>query len=266
VRSYYHVFLTGVQSSLVYRWNVGLRALFSMVHLVFVVTLWTAAFQGNETIGGFSLNQTLTYFITTFYFSFLIVAWSEDYQIAEEIRNGTVNQFLLKPIDYFSYRLSLFLSARFSTGAIALLPLLITLPLYDQFLTYPTEGWRIPVLLAAMLQAALLQFLVAYCYGLLAFWFLEIQGFVILSLAIETLLSGQMFPLDLVPAPFDVIVNYLPFAYMMYFPAAIATGRIEGWEQAVSGLCVQGVWVVLLYLLARLAWKRGLLRHTAVGG
>jgi ABC-2 type transport system permease protein len=266
MRSYFHVFLTGIQSNLVYRWNVGMRAAFALIHLVFVVTLWTAAFQGRDEIGGFTLNQTLTYFLTIFYFNFLIVAWSEDYQIAEEIRNGTINQFLLKPIDYFTYRLSLFASARIVTGVIAVVPLLLASPLFGGYLEFPDDTWRWLLLPLALLLSAMLQFLIAYCYGMLAFWFLEIQGVVILSLAIETLLSGQLFPLDLIPGPLGDVVAYLPFAYLMYFPAALATGRIPELSGALVGIGVQVFWVFAIYGLARLMWRRGLLRHTAVGG
>ena len=79
----------------------------------------------------------------------------------------------------------------------------------------------------ALLLAAMLQFTLAFCFGLLAFWFLEIQGFVILSFAAETLLSGQIFPLDLLPPSLFHAAQLLPFYYMMYFPAAILTGRID---------------------------------------
>ena len=55
--------------------------------------------------------------------------------------------------------------------------------------------------LPAMALSAMVQFSIAYCFGLLTFWFLEIQGFVILSMAVEATLGGQMFPLDLMPEP-----------------------------------------------------------------
>ncbi|HEX2099712.1 MAG TPA: hypothetical protein VHF69_03555, partial [Candidatus Synoicihabitans sp.] len=92
---YRHVFLVGLQSNLVYRWNFGLRALFSLVHLSFVFILWGAAFKGQTEIGGFSLAQTISYFLALLVLQFFISAFSEDYQISEEIRNGLINQFLL---------------------------------------------------------------------------------------------------------------------------------------------------------------------------
>ena len=51
----------------------------------------------------------------------------------------------------------------------------------------------------------------------------------------------------------------------MYFPAAILTGRIA--RAAVApGLILQAAWLVILLGVAQLLWRRGLRRHTAVGG
>ena len=110
------------------------------------------------------------------------------------------------------------------------------------------------------------RFSIAFCFGMLTFWFLEIQGFVILSMAIETVLGGQMFPLDLLPAWAYSIAKCLPFYYQMYFPAAIFTGRITDVSVILQGYAIQAIWVVVLLLINQALWTRGLRRHTAVGG
>lgn len=262
---YRHAFLIGLQSNIVYRWNFGIRALFSLFHLAFVFILWGAAYQGQTQIGGFDLNQTLTYFIVILVMQFFIGAFNEDYQISEEIRNGLINQFLLKPINYYLYRFSIFVAARMVSGLLALVPVLIALPLLKSHIVLPDEFWRLALGLPAMLMAALIQFTIAYIFGLLTFWFLEIQSFIILSLAIETMLGGQMFPLDLMPAWFFRISQWLPYYYQMYFPTAIFTGRLDQ-ASALNGLAIQSFWVVALLVLAQFLWSRGLRRHTAVGG
>lgn len=262
---YRHAFLVGLQSSLVYRWNFGIRAIFSLVHLAYVFILWGAAFKGQTTIGGFNLAQTLTYFITLLILQFFISAFNEDYQISEEIRNGLINQFLLKPINYFLYRFSIFISARLVSGLLALIPLLVLLPFLREYISYPAEGARYLVAVPALVMSAVIQFTIAYCFGLLTFWFLEIQSFIILSMAIEMMLGGQIFPLDLLPGGFFEISRYLPYYYQMYFPAAILTGRIDV-AVAVPGLAIQAFWMLVLLGVAEVLWRRGLRRHTAVGG
>ena len=116
-----------------------------------------------------------------------------------------------------------------------------------------------------MALTALIQFSIAYCFGMLAFWFLEIQGFVILSMAVETVLGGQFFPLDLLPPAVFRAVSYLPFYYQAYFPTAILTGRI-GLAAAARGLAIQALWAAVLVCVAEAVWRRGLRRHTAAGG
>ncbi|MBC7365901.1 MAG: ABC-2 family transporter protein [Undibacterium sp.] len=262
---YRQSFLIGLQSNLVYRLNFAVRGFFSLFHLAVVFILWGAAFAHTPTIGGFSFGQTLTYFLVMLVMQFFVGAFNEDYQISEEIRNGLINQFILKPINYFLYRFSIFAAARMVTGALILIPLLLALPLLRDYLTLPSEWWRYALVPPAMVLSALIQFSIAYCFGLLTFWFLEIQGFVILSMAIESLLGGQMFPLDLLPAWLFRIAQFLPFYYQTYFPTAILTGRIE-LAAAIHGFGLQLLWVLLLLALNQLLWHRGLRRHTAVGG
>jgi len=213
-----------------------------------------------------NFGQTLAYFVLLILLQYFIGAFDEDYQISEEIRNGLINQFLLKPINYYLYRLTVFLSARAVSGVLVFIPLLVIYPLIRSHLTFPGGAWRLLLGVPALGLAALIQFTLAYCFGLLAFWFLEIQGFVILSYAAETLLSGQIFPLDLLPPALFKAAQLLPFYYMMYFPAAIVTGRINDPVTAMQGLAVQVVWVGLFLLIARFVWLTGLRKHTAVGG
>jgi ABC-2 type transport system permease protein len=265
LNKYRHAFLIGLQSNLVYRWNFAVRGFFSLFHLAVVFILWGAAFAGSADIGGFSLNQTMTYFITLLVLQFFISAFNEDYQISEDIRNGLINQFLLKPINYFGYRFSIFIAARLVSGALVLIPLAVALPVLYDSLTFPAEPWRIAAGVPAMLLSAMIQFSIAYCFGLLTFWFLEIQGFVILSMAVETILGGQMFPLDLLPDWAYALAQWLPFYYQMYFPAAILTGRI-GLPEIQQGFMIQSAWVVILLIFNQWLWARGLRRHTAVGG
>jgi viologen exporter family transport system permease protein len=265
LNKYRHVFLVGLQNNIVYRWNFLVRGFFSLVRLTVVLILWGAVYAGSKVIGGFDVRQTFTYFVVLIAMQFMVGAFNEDYQIGEEIRNGLINQFLLKPIDYYAYRFTVFASARVVSGLLILGPLLLVFPLLHTYLVFPTELWRVVLVGPALILAALLQFTLAYCFGLLAFWFLEIQGFVILSYAAETMLSGQVFPLDLLPPGLFHVAQLLPFYYMMYFPAGILTGRITE-AAALHGFVFQGIWVALLVTAAHFIWVNGLRKHTAVGG
>ena len=266
LNKYRSVFTVGLQSNLVYRANFAIRGFFSFFHLIVVFILWGAAYSGNASIGGFNFSQTFTYFVALIVVQFMIGAFNEDYQISEEIRNGMINQFLLKPVDYFAYRFSIYLSARLVTGLLILLPVVVSYPLLKDHLVLPTDLWRLAVGVPALLMSALIQFGIAYCFGVLSFWFLEIQGFVVLSMAFESMLGGQIFPLDLLPNWLFTASAALPYYYQMYFPVAIFTGRINDPAVAVAMLQIQLFWVVVILTIGRVLWHRGLRLHTAVGG
>ena len=266
LNKYRAAFSVGLQSNLVYRVNFGIRGFFSFFHLIVVFILWSSAYAGNPLIGGFTFAQTFTYFTALIVVQFMIGAFNEDYQISEEIRNGLINQFLLKPVNYFAYRFSIYVSARLVTGLLILLPLLFLFPLLKDHLTIPLDGWRLAVGLPALVMSALIQFGIAYCFGMMSFWLLEIQGLVILSMAIESVLGGQIFPLDLLPDWLFRLSQYLPYYYQMYFPVAIFTGRLNDPAAAVAGLGLQACWVVIILALGEFLWRRGLRLHTAVGG
>lgn len=263
---YRHAFLLGLQSNIVYRWNFLIRAAFSFFQLVIVFILWGAVFAGSGTIGGFDLAATITYFVVLIVLQFFIGAFNEDYLISEEIRNGLINQFLLKPVNYFLYRFSIYASARLVTGLLILIPVVVTYPLLYKHLTLPHEWWRFALAVPALFMSALIQFGIAYCFGLLSFWFLEIQGFVILSMAVESMLGGQIFPLDLLPNWLFNASAGLPYFYQMYFPVALLTGRISGLDTVLSMMAIQAFWVVVILLTCQVLWRRGLRLHTAVGG
>lgn len=266
LNKYRTVFTVGLQSNLVYRVNFGVRGFFSFFHLIVVFILWSAAYGGKTEINGFSFAQTFTYFVTVIVVQFFIGAFNEDYQISEEIRNGLINQFLTKPVNYFAYRFSIYLSARLVTGLLILLPLLVVLPLIHQHLALPHDWWRYAIAVPALVMSGLIQFGIAYIFGLMSFWFLEIQGLVILSMAIESLLGGQIFPLDLLPRWLFDLSSGLPYFYQMYFPVALLTGRLS--DPAVIGhmLVIQAFWVAVILVAGQILWRRGLRLHTAVGG
>ena len=225
LNKYRAVFSVGLQSNLVYRVNFAIRGFFSFFHLIVVFILWTAAYTGSPVIGGFNFAQTFTYFVALIVVQFMIGAFNEDYQISEDIRNGLINQFLLKPVNYFAYRFSIYLSARLVTGLLILLPVIVTYPLLKDYLVVPPELWRLTLGLPALAMSALIQFGIAYCFGLMSFWFLEIQGLVILSMAIEsvlvqvTALPSAVMPLIPVPN-----VRVCPIA-VTPVPLMVAAGK-----------------------------------------
>jgi len=107
-----------------------------------------------------------------------------------------------------------------------------------------------------------------YCIGLIGFWFLEVTSLMFIYMLMNFLLSGHMFPLELLPSePFNIrgFVDFLPFKYLAYFPAAVFLGKVSGAEM-YQGLAVEIGWVVFFLVLSRILWWRGVQRYSGFGG
>jgi ABC-2 type transport system permease protein len=259
------IFNLGVQSNLIYRWNFLLRVLVSFVPLLGSVFLWNAVFAGQHAFAGYTFKSMVAYFITLIMVDTLTGATEDDFQIAEDIRDGRINTLLLKPIDYRLYRFHLYASARIVNAAFALVPLGIAMI----WLGYYYEGlpWLInlPLALLATAGAALIQFLICFTLGMIAFWILDIGSITFIFYSVEFLLGGHIFPVDAFPAWLQAICLRLPFAYEIYFPAAILIGHVHG--QALAwGFIWQWAWIGFFFVLSGILWKRGLRAYTAVGG
>src|SRR5271154_7355433 len=117
------IFSLGVQSNLIYRWNFLLRVMVSFVPLLGSVFLWNAVFSGGKGFAGYTFTSMVAYFITMILLDTLTVPNEDDFQIAEDIRDGRINTLLLKPLSYRLYRFHLFAAARIVHATFAVVPL-----------------------------------------------------------------------------------------------------------------------------------------------
>ncbi len=95
--------------------------------------------------------------------------------------------------------------------------------------------------------------------GMLAFWFLEISGFLFVVMMLEFFMSGQLIPLNILPAYLHSVLFFSPFGYEGYWPCVILMGKVPE-NQLLQVLLVGFVWVGIFYGLSRLMWKLGLKR------
>ena len=119
------VFSIGLQLQLAYRWNYLLRALFSAMPLLVSWVFWGAVFEGKSTVGSYTLASLLTYYAVLLIVESVSSPADDDFQISREIREGTLNSILLRPLPYGLYRAALFLSGRCAYLVAAAIPVLL---------------------------------------------------------------------------------------------------------------------------------------------
>ena len=265
---YLHVLNIGIQNTLVYRFNFLFRAVFGLIPLAATIMLWRAVYDGKttgNTVAGYTLAGMISYYLIVTLVDALTAVNEDDWQIAADIKDGNINQFLLKPIDYLYYRLSLFFAGRLIYVLVAAIPLLVFIFLQREYFVLPESPGIFFIFCFSTILTGLLQFFMSYTMALLAFWVLEVSTFIFILFAFEYIAGGHLFPLDILPPALAAALNYTPFPYQMFFPVSIYLGRTSG-DELWRGLAIQLAWVLIFYCVARLAWRRGIRKYTAVGG
>jgi ABC-2 type transport system permease protein len=263
---YARVFSAGLQNTFVYRWNFILRSLFGIVPLIGTIFLWNAMYGGDaaKELSGYTFSALIMYFATVVFVENLVTPTEDEWQIAADIRDGRLSALLLKPVNYLFYRFTLYASYRMLYTVIILPGVLLIFFFLRQYIDLPDHAstWIAFAFSAAM--AGLIQFLIAYALAMLAFWLLEISTVVFIVMSFEYFLSGQIFPLDMLPPWLARTLWWTPFPYELYFPVQIFMSRVHGaalWQ----GLAAQAAWVVIMYVLATSLWRAGLRKYQAVG-
>ncbi|MFH1895975.1 MAG: ABC-2 family transporter protein, partial [bacterium] len=118
--------------------------------------------------------------------------------------------------------------------------------------------------LVSLALGALVNLYVYSLVGCIAFWTVNVWGIVSIYGRMADILGGSLFPLDFLPSKVGTLVGLLPFKYMHYAPISIYLGKAD--INAAFGIIgIQIFWVLVLSLLYKWVWGRGLKKYDAVG-
>jgi ABC-2 type transport system permease protein len=266
MKKYWHVIKIGIQNTLVYRFNFFVRSGFSLVPLVATILLWRTIYsQSPGTVSGYTLDGMISYYLLITVVDALTNVNEDDWQIAGDIKDGNISQFLLKPIDYLTYRLCLFVSGRMVFATLSILPVGLFIFYWRARMVALPDLSTLGVFLVSTAMTAMLQFLISFTLALLAFWLLEVSTIIFIVFAFEFIAGGHLFPLNILPPALSKVLSYTPFPYQLFFPVSIYLGQTRG-ADLWRGLALQAAWVAVFYILARLVWSRGIRKYAAVGG
>jgi ABC-2 type transport system permease protein len=268
VKKYLHVFTIGLQNTMAYRFNFFTRILFGFIPLMGTILLWKTIYAGKaegSSISGYTLQGMISYYLVITIVDAFTAVSEDDWQIAADIKDGNISQFLLKPLNYLTYRFTLFLSGRAVYTLVALVPVGIFLICYRSSFYIPVHGSTFGWFAISICLTAAMQFFLSYAMALLAFWVAEVSTFIFILYAFEYLAGGHVFPLSLLPPAIVQVLNFTPFPFQLFFPVSIYLEQISGAELG-RGLAIQALWVFVLYGVARWTWSRGIRKYSAVGG
>lgn len=251
------ILLTHYAYMLEYRAEIFLWALSNSLPII-LMGVWIEASQK----GNFSLSSTdfARYFFSVFLvrqFTTIWVIW----EFEREILEGKLSFRLLQPLDPVWHHVARHLAEKMTR-----IPLIILF--CGLFLVlYPAAAW-IPsisnILLAALAiaMAFVLRFSIQYTIAMLAFWTERASAIEQFWSLFYIFLSGAIAPLEVFPDTVREIVQWTPFPYTMYFPAALLMGLPVNFGQSI--VAILG-WTIFFILVNRWLWRKGLKQYSGMG-
>lgn len=257
-----------IQSNMTYKLNFIMSICGGVIKTIVTYYLWKAIFKSSSqsTLNGFTLDDMVMYIIVSFITSRLITN-SIDFQIGEEVKQGSIAMNLIKPIDYHA---KLFFEA---LGKLLQELLFFVLPMgtFIILIKYATIGHQPLSLLSLLLYfvsmflSFCILFLINVSFGLIAFYTTNIWGVTYIKFAITRFLSGELIPIVFFPFWVQNILKFMPFTSLNYSPVMICLGKM-GLKQNINLLLLQIVWIALLFISSRWVWHKAIRRLTILGG
>jgi ABC-2 type transport system permease protein len=263
-----------LEERLVYRGDFWLGTLMRFLPIVTQVFLWGAVFAGmgaaadaagSGQIAGYNYHDMVAYYLLAMVGRAFSSMPGLASGIARQIRDGEIKKYLVQPIDLIGFLFLTRVAHKLVYYGVALVPFAIAFFLFRGYFS----GWPPVDVLAAFAISLVLSFLLGFfleaTIGMIGFWTLEISSLLWIYMLFNFFLSGHMFPLTILPSPWDTIALAIPLQYLAFFPAAVFLEKVTGptlWQ----GLAIQAAWVVFFIVTCRVAFNRGVKRYSAFGG
>ncbi len=266
VRVKWLILKTAMEERLVYRGDFAFATLVRFLPIITQIFLWNAIFAGHNDgeLNGYTYANMVAYYLLVMVARAFSSMPGLANGIALSVRDGSVRKYLIQPVDMLDYLFWHRIAHKLVYYAVAIGPFLLVFWLCRDYLPDWPEPKVTVAWICSLLMAFLAGFLIESLIGLISFWFLEVSSLIFIYMMMNYFLSGHMIPLEWI-SEWIPWVNYLPFKYLAYFPAAILLGRIPP-DTLVTELMIQASWIVILLVANRMAFHYGVRRYGAFGG
>jgi ABC-2 type transport system permease protein len=262
VRKWRAIFSIYFQDGLAYRASGLIWILTDLVTAVTMPLVWAKAGSKTGTIAGFSTSDFVLYYLCLLLLGSFVtshIMW----ELAMEIKEGQFTNMLVRPVSFYQFTFLRNLSWRIIRTTLFLPFFLVLIWAYRDFLhgAHVYLGWEFWV---SLICGHLVSFTVVMMMSMIALFTQEAMSIFELYYVPMLFLSGQLFPISVLPPWAQFLGKLFPFFYTTGAPTQILVGRTSG-DEALRTIGAQIVWIAIAYCVSKLLWRKGLRYYTAVG-
>ncbi|MFN7161239.1 MAG: ABC transporter permease [Candidatus Gracilibacteria bacterium] len=262
MKKYKRIFSNAAQAVLAYRANFMFEIFSRALGFFVIVYLWKAVYAQSGNIQGFTFNELLTYFLLTELLRNLLEAKTFN-EIRDEVRDGKIANYLLLPVKSLYIYFARTLARSVNTFFIFVIPVILLI-VFVNFFVGPASLMHFGLAVLMTIIAIFMSLFLFTLFGSVAFWTVETGNIIWAFNFIVMLLAGKLIPVQFLPPIIRNVINLTPFVSLFNLPASIYLGKIHGMD-LVFHFCVQGMWLMVLYVVLVFVWNKGLKRLELVG-
>ncbi len=265
MKKYFTIFSLSFQNEFTYRLNFILWRLRNVLRILMVITLWNVVLAGRGHAFGYTSDQLIAYVFLASVVQTLVMASPSNDNIGGEISGGDLSNYLVKPISYIKYWFTRDMASKLLNIIFAVAELTILLALFRPDITFPFTVNNFFLGVLALGLAITSYFFISKMAVFIAFWIPEnTWGFMFIVLVFLEMLSGVIFPLDVLPTAIRSIVDLTPFPYLIYYPIGIYVGKFTS-PQVFWIILKSMIWVAAGLFLSSRIWRKGLKVYASEG-
>lgn len=266
MKKYLQIFKVSFEEEFAYRFNFILWRFRNVIQILMTYFVWNAVYSDpGKVIFGYDRAKILTYVFGTVIVRSLVMS-ARSMDVGNDISTGDLSNYLIKPMNYFKYfftrdAASKILNLIFAIGEFLLLLLILRPPFVIQTNLISILGFLIALVLAMCIYS-----LILFLLSSIPFWVPELgwSSQFLVAVVIVEVLSGMVFPINILPHPLQSVILVTPFPYLIYFPVEIYLGNIKGLA-ILGGILVSAAWTGILWISLNVVWKKGLKVYQAFG-
>ncbi len=226
---------------------------------------WRGAYAGNQVpVSAWTLPALATYYFLLVIAGSLLIVHIEEDVAHWDIQQGGLSRYLLKPFSYIRLKFFEELPWRMIQGFFGVIIFAVFWMLFGSFVTVAHTASAILFAICIAFLGYIISFIFKMIVGISALWFTDYSGLQQLVEAVILIFAGMLMPLEFLPPVIRQIAFSLPFSYMIYFPLVAFQGKLTAME-SVRTIGIQIVWIVILFGIYQVLWKKGTRLFTGLG-
>lgn len=262
-KTYYLVARNTWDETFTYRLNFAVWRLRVFLSLISSYFLWLTLLPKGATFGNYDQATMLTYIVGGA-IVYSIVLSTRVATVADDIIQGNLSNYLLRPLNYTFYYFFKDIGDKGMNIVFSLIEVSIVFVLLRPPFILQTNIFYLLAFAIAIFLAVCINFFLNMMLSFIGFFSSEAWAPRFIFFILLGFFSGTIFPLDILPKPIYLLLNLLPFSYLIYVPMKIYLGQVS-FQQIAIDISVAGVWTILLFFFIKFLWKKGMKYYSAQG-